>query len=85
MGWAIIENDESDTWFRVFQSVRNYMFIMRLGKEELYNTKMNEALSTYENEEIVTGRRKDIRRRFEIISLISDRVFNKLTYDLNYH
>ena len=85
MGWAIIENNESDTWFRVFQSVRNYMFIMRLGNEELYNTKMNEALSTYENEEIVTGRRRDIRRRFEIISLISDRVFNKPTYDLNYH
>ena len=85
MGWAIFGSDTTtDTWFKHFQAIRNYMFIMR-SNDELYNNKLYEALTCLNAFDNIEYHKYIIRHSFETIELIKDKVLNRPVYDLNYH
>ncbi len=83
MGWMIIDDLSSDLWFRAFQSIRNYMFIIR-NNDNIYDTKMDEALSTYDDMTNIPDHKRNIRYTFELIEMIKDKLYDRIPYDLNY-
>ncbi len=78
MGWAIIDNSSTESWYNVFQSVRIYMSIMKYAASDIYTSKIYEALTTYDDSvNKVPKRRYQIRYTFEMIELCKDYIFTR--------